>query len=151
MRSALSARFRVDPRVNERKLHVPQAVGTREKIERLKDKSDLAVTNGCQLIIVHGGNISAIKFVTAGRRRIEAAEHIHERGFAAATGAHDGYVFVIANLQRHAAQGVNDLFAHHVVLGDVLDVDQAGAVHLSHWPRGTKGTDETTAIDRSLV
>jgi hypothetical protein len=27
------------------------------------------------------------------------------------------------NLERHAAQGMNNFFAHHVILRDVLDID----------------------------
>src|SRR5207248_305136 len=89
----------------------------------LKDKADLSISNRREFVIVHRGNVSAIKFVTPGSRRIETSKHVHQRRFAAATGTHDGDVFVAPNLKRHAAQGVNDLFAHDVVLRDVFDID----------------------------
>src|SRR5262249_11792043 len=85
-------------------------------------KSDLAIANACQLIVRHAGNVASIEFVASGTRRIEAAEHIHQGRLAAATRSHDGEVFVAANLQGHAAQRTNNLFAHHVIFRDALDV-----------------------------
>src|SRR5262249_47958695 len=93
------------------------------KIERLKNKTDLAVANGRQLVVCHAGNVAAIEFVAPGTRCIEAPEHVHKGRFATATGPHDCEVFVAVNLQRHAPQCANNLFAHHVVFRDVLDVD----------------------------
>src|SRR5206468_5803503 len=87
-RGALPARFRIDPGVNKRKLDIPEAVGTRKKIEGLKNKSDLAIANGCEFIVAHGRNVAAIEFIASGARCIEAAEHVHQRRFAAATGSH---------------------------------------------------------------
>src|SRR6516162_466075 len=123
VRGLLAACFRINASINERELYIPQAVSARKKIERLKNKTDLAIANARQLIIRHARNVASIKFIASGTRRIEAAKHVHQRRFAAATGAHDCEVLVAANLQRHAAQRVNNLFAHHVVLRDVLDVD----------------------------
>src|SRR5437773_12300729 len=99
MRGPLTAAFRIHASVNERELHIPQAVSAGKEIKRLKNKTDLAIANGGQLIIRHAGNVASIEFVASGTRRIEAAEHVHERRFAASTWPHDGEVFVAANLQ----------------------------------------------------
>src|SRR4029077_12232386 len=85
VRRLLTACFRIDAGVNERKLHISQAVSARKKIERLKNKTDLAVANARQLIVRHAGNVASIEFIASGTRRVEAAEHVHKRRFAAAT------------------------------------------------------------------
>src|SRR5437667_12108696 len=82
---AFPARFRVDSRVNKRELDVPQAVRARKKVKRLKNKSDLAVANGCQFIIVHHGNVSAVEFIAAGIWRIEASKLVPHFLFAPPT------------------------------------------------------------------
>ena len=89
----------------------------------MKNEPDFAIANRGQLVVVHFRDILAVELVAAGARGIEAAEHVHERRFAAAARAHDGEVFVAMNLQRDTAQRVDDFLAHHVFLGDVLDVD----------------------------
>ena len=93
------------------------------KIEGLENETDLLVPDLGQLVAIHRGNVFAVKLVMPGAGRIEAAQHVHEGRFAAAARAHDGEIFVAMNLQRHAAQRVHGLLAHHVVLRDVLDVD----------------------------
>src|SRR6266576_2468958 len=123
VRGTLTACFRIDAGVNKRELHISQAVSARKKIEGLKNKTDLAIPNRRQLIVRHAGNVASIEFVASGTRRIEAAEHVHERRFAAATGAHNRQIFVAKNLQRHTTERVNNFFSHHVVFRDVLDVD----------------------------
>src|SRR5213079_696991 len=85
VRGPLTACFRIDAGVNERELHIPQAVSARKKIEGLKNKTDLAIANARQLIVRHAGNVASIEFVASGTRRIEAAKHVHECRFAAAT------------------------------------------------------------------
>src|SRR5207245_8475277 len=69
---ALPPRFRVDPRIDQRELDVSQTIGARQKIKRLKNKSDLAVTNRRQFIVVHRGNVATVEFVASRSRRIEA-------------------------------------------------------------------------------
>src|SRR5262249_34319997 len=128
VRGALTACFRLDTGVNKRELDIPQTVSARKKIERLKNKTDLAIANARQFVIAHAGYVASVEFVASGTRRIQATQHVHQRRFAAATGAHDCEVLVAANLQRHAAQRMNNFFAHLVVFGDVLDVDNKWAI-----------------------
>src|SRR5205085_3482654 len=130
----------------QRQLHVPQTGGAREKIEGLENKSDLAVPDRSQLVIIHRGNILAVEFVTARARRIKTAEHIHESRFTTAARPHDGEVFVAMDLEGHAAQRVHGLFAHHVMLRDVLDIDddrtaRSNRIRGEHipWPPASRG------------
>src|SRR6516225_11731225 len=73
-----------DSGVNERQLDIPQRCRSREKVERLKHETDLAIANGSELVVVHFGNGLAVKLVAARRRRTEATEHVHQRRFTAA-------------------------------------------------------------------
>jgi hypothetical protein len=114
---------RVNAGVDEGKLNVPQAGGAGEQIKGLEDESDLLVPDLGQLVAVHRRNVFAIELITSGAGRIEAAEHVHECRLATAARPHDGEVFVPMDLERDAAQGMHRLFAHHVMLGDVLDID----------------------------
>ena len=72
------ARLWVNARVNERQLDIAQTCRARQQVKRLEDKSDLAISDCGQLVIVHLGDIAAVEFVAPGRRRIETPEHIHE-------------------------------------------------------------------------
>ena len=117
-----------EARVDERQLDVVQRVGARQEIECLENETDLAVADVGELVVDHGGDVLAVELVAAGRRRIETAEHVHERRLARAGRAHDGEVFVAMDLQRDAAQGVDGLGAHLVELGHVLDLNDEGAV-----------------------
>jgi hypothetical protein len=89
----------------------------------LEDEPDLAIANRGQLVAVHLRDILAVEFVASGARRIEAAEHVHQSGFAAAARPHNGEVFVTPNLDGHSAQGMDDFLTHHVLLRDVLDIN----------------------------
>jgi hypothetical protein len=124
---AILARLRFDACVDEWQFDVPQTGRAREQIECLKNKTNLAIPNCREFVIVHLGNVLAVKLISARRRRIETTEHVHERRFATAARAHDRDVFVLMNLQRDPAQRAHSLFTHHVILGDGLDVDHDGA------------------------
>src|SRR5207237_87384 len=95
----------------------------REKIERLENKTDFSISNRGQFVIVHFRDVFPIEFIAPGSRGIQTTKHVHQRRLSAAARAHDGDVFVLMNLQRHSAQRAHGLFAHHVILGDVFDVD----------------------------
>ena len=54
LRGPFTACFGIDAGVNKRELDIPQAISARKKIERLKNKTDLAIPNARQLIVTHG-------------------------------------------------------------------------------------------------
>ena len=65
LRRAFLARFRIDPRVDEWQLDVSQTGRAREQIERLKNKTDLAIPNRREFVVVHLGHVLAVELVTA--------------------------------------------------------------------------------------
>src|SRR6266699_4645920 len=129
---AFFARFRIHSGVDEWKLNVAQTGGAREQIKCLKNEANFPISNRREFVIVHGCHVLAAKLVTSGSGSVEATKHVHERRFAAAAWPHDRDVFVVVNLERDPAQSPYDFFAHHIVLGDVLDVDDEGTPWLSH-------------------
>src|SRR6266478_309259 len=129
---AFFARFRIHSRVDEWKLNIAQTRGAREQVKCLKTEADLPISNRRKFVIVHGRYVLAVKLVTSGRGGVEATKHVHECRFAAAAWPHDRDVFVVVNLKRDPAQSPHDFFAHHVVLGDVLDIDDDGTPWSTH-------------------
>ena len=111
--------------VNQRQLDVVQRVGARQQVEGLEDEADFAVADFGELVVVHLADAGAVQFVAAGRRRVEAADQVHQRGFAGAGRPHDGDVFAALDFQRHVAQGVDGFRAHLVAPRNFLEADQA--------------------------
>ena len=110
--------------IDERQFHVVQRGGAGQKIEGLEDEADFLVADARQLIVVKIADELAVEPVAALRRRIEAADEVHQRGLARAGGAHDGDVFVVADVERDAAQGLHLLLRAHVVgAPQILDHD----------------------------
>src|SRR6266576_6363044 len=126
------ARFRLHSRVDEWKLNIAKTSGTREQVKCLENEADLPISNRREFVIVHGRYVLAVKLVTSGSGGVEATKHVHERRFATAAWPHDRDVLVAVNLKRDPAQSPHDFFAHHVVLGDVLDIDDDGTRWSSH-------------------
>ena len=54
-------------------------------------------------------------------------EHVGQRGLAGARGPHDRGERAVGEPDADAAEGVDDLGAHLVKLGDALDVDDKGS------------------------
>ena len=66
----------------------------------------------------------AIEPVAAAAGGVEAADDVHQRRFARAGGPHDGHVFVVADLEVNALEGIDLLLGTHVVgAPDVLKDD----------------------------
>jgi hypothetical protein len=90
--------------INQGQFDIAQRIGARQQIESLKNKTDFAVADFGQLIVVHLADLAAVEFVSAGGRRVQAAEQVHQGGFAGAGRPHDGDVFAALDFQRDAAQ-----------------------------------------------
>src|ERR1700719_3462553 len=123
---AFFSRFRMHTSVNKRKLDIAQAGRAREQVKCLKDEANLPISNRGQFVIVHRRYVLSVKLVTSGSGGVQATKHVHERRFAATARSHDRDVLVAVNLKRDAAQSTNDFFAHYVILGDILDIDNDG-------------------------
>ena len=111
--------------INQGQFHVAQRVGARQQIEGLKNEADFPVADFGELVVVHFADVAAVEFVGAAGWRVEAAEQIHQRGFAGAGRPHDGDVFAALDFQRHFAQRVDGLGAHLVAPRNFLEADQA--------------------------
>ena len=110
--------------VDERQLDVVQGSGAGEQVEGLEDEADFLVADAGELVVVQFADQLAVEPVLALGRRVEAADEVHERGFAGAGGAHDGHVLVVLDAQGDAAQGLDLLLGAHVVgAPEILDDD----------------------------
>jgi hypothetical protein len=114
--------------IDERQFDVVQRGGASEQVECLEDEADFLVANAGELIIVEFGDVVAVEPVMALRGRIEAAEEVHQRGFAGTGRAHDGDVLVVADTDVDAAQGVHLLVAHLVGLPEIVGDDDVAGV-----------------------
>ena len=112
--------------VEQGQLDIFQRRSAREQIETLKNEAELPIANVGQLVAVEARNIDAIEQVAAARRAIEAAEHIHQRGFSRAARAHEGDKLAPRNFQRNAAHGVHVHLAGAVGLVHVLQPNDSG-------------------------
>ena len=111
----LDARGRGGAVVDQRQFHVVQRGGARKQIECLEDEADFLVADARQLVVVEFADELTVEPVAALGRRIEAADQVHQRGFARAGRAHDGHVLVVPYAQVDAAEGVDLLLRAHVV------------------------------------
>jgi hypothetical protein len=105
--------------VDERQLDVVERRGARQQVEGLEDEPDLLVADARQLVVVHRAHLLAVQEVGALRRRVEAADEVHQRGLAGTRRAHDGHVLALLDLDRDPAQGVDLLLAHLIGLPQV--------------------------------
>lgn len=121
----LTALVSGDSGIDERQLHVVKRGAARQKIKSLKNEADFLIADIGQLIVIHIADRFAVEDEYPGSGRIQAAQDIHERGFARAAGAHDGHVFAPGDLQADSAQGVDDLRAHVIALADILQLNQS--------------------------
>ncbi len=77
--------------------------------------------------------------IAAAGRLVQAAQNVHESGFAAAAGAHDGDKLAALDADVDPAQSVHLGFAQVVVLVHVIDLNQAvastfgGRLHCGLW------------------
>ena len=131
----LPAFVRGNAGINQRQFHIAQRVGARQQVECLENKTDFAVADFGELVVVHLAHAVAVQLVFAGGRRVEAADEVHQRGFAGAARPHDGDVIAALDVQRNFAQRVDDFPAHLVAPRNFLQSDQA---------HGCFGADSTT-------
>ena len=114
--------------VEQRQLDILHRGGAREQIEALENETDLAVADVGQLVAIESGDVGAVEQVTAARRAVEAAEHVHQGRFARAARAHDGDELAALDLQRNAAHRMHIHLAGAVGLVDVLQLDDSGVL-----------------------
>ena len=110
--------------VDHRQLDVLQHAELRQQIEELKHEPDLPIPDARQLAHRGGGDLGAVELDAAFARRIEAAEDVHERGFAAARRADDGDEFAAVDVEVDVVERADFLAAEVVDLADVAEFDE---------------------------
>ena len=118
--------------VDQGQLDVVERGGPGQQVEGLEDEADLLVTDASQLVVVELGDVVSVEPVLALRGRVEAADEVHQRGFSGAGGPHDGDVFVVADAEIDAAEGVNLLITHLIGLPEIIGDDDITGT----WPVG---------------
>ena len=120
---ALDALLALQARVDQRQLDVVQRVRARQQIEGLKHEADFLVAHARELAIVHLRDELAVQPILAVVRRVEAADHVHQRRFAGARRPHDRHVLAALDREIDAAQRIDRLLAHSVVALQVVRFD----------------------------
>ena len=109
--------------VEEGEFDVFEGGGAGEEVEALEDESDFLVADVGEFVAVELGDVCAVEEVVAGGGAVEAADHVHEGGFAGAAGAHEGDEFAGLDVECDAADGVHIYLAGVVGLVDVGECD----------------------------
>src|SRR5206468_4397447 len=105
--------------VKKRELDVFQRAGPRDQIEALKDEPDFPVPNLREGILSRPRNIPPIQPVVAASGGVQAADNVHERGFAGPRGAHDRHELSTLDLQADTAHRVHLDVAEPIDLPEV--------------------------------
>src|SRR6266571_5227791 len=87
---ALRPAWKMPMDVEHRQFDVLERRSSGQQIETLKNKTNLLVPNIGQLVAVELGDVGAVQPITPLSGPIQAADDVHESGFARTTGAHDG-------------------------------------------------------------
>src|SRR5712671_4563828 len=111
--------------VGQRHHHVFHCAGAGQKIEALKDESNLGVSQRRPLIGGVVGDFLAIEPILPGCRPIQTSEEVHERALAGAGLSHQRHHFAALDLERDALKHGDLDLAEEVGLVDVLQVDKS--------------------------
>ena len=120
---ALMALLAADAGVEEGELDVGLGSGAGQEVEALEDETDLEAADLGEAVVVECADVGAVKAVEAGGGHVETADDVHEGGFAAAAGAHDGDHFAELDVEVDAAEGANFHVAHFVCFGELDGFD----------------------------
>ena len=105
--------------VQKRQRHIIQRRQLGQQVEGLEHKADLLVAHLGQLLAGAFGNLPATQQIAAGGGHIQAADQVHQRGLAAAGGAHNGQIIPLGHIQIHILQHAGHGFAHGIILADI--------------------------------
>ena len=73
-----------DAAVHQRLADVVEHGQARQQVEALEHEADLEVADARELDVVHVRRVAPVEHVAAGRRRVEAADEVHQRRLAGA-------------------------------------------------------------------
>ena len=89
-------------------------------MELLEDEADLAIADLREGVPRHFGDRLPVHDDTAPGRRVETADHVHERRLAGARRTHHGQELAAFDSHRHAVESAYGLVADEVVLVEVF-------------------------------
>ncbi len=107
------------PGVHQRQGDLLEGRGARQQVELLEDEADAAAADARLGVVGQLADVLAAQQVSSAVGRVQTAEDVHQRALAAARRPHDGQELPLAHLQVEAAQGMDDVLAHLIALGDV--------------------------------
>src|SRR5882724_461997 len=113
----------VNTRIKRRQFGILQRRRSRQQIEPLKNKPDLAVADPSQLPFLQPRNIRAFEQIASRAGLVQASKNIHERGFTAAACTHNGNELSPPDLEVNTAQRVHLSFAQMINLVQVLGLN----------------------------
>ena len=112
-----------DAGIHRGQRHVVARIDGAEQIVALKNKAEALAPKPGQLIGAHGGSFRALHPVRAGRGGVEAAEDIHQRGFARAGLADNGHKIAFFYAQSDVFEHMHAVFAAAEIAVDVVTFD----------------------------
>src|SRR5258708_9174883 len=115
--------FRTNTCVNQRKFHILQTCRARQQIKRLKDETDLAISNLGQFIVFHRSHIFPVEMILAGGGSVETTDHVHQGRFAATGRTHDRQILIAMDHHIDTSQCLNQHVTHPILLSDAGDLD----------------------------
>lgn len=124
LEGALAALVGVHARVEKRQLDVLPDRRARQEVEGLEDEAELLIADARQCLRGHRGHVFAVEPVAALRRRVEAAEDVHQGGLAGAGRADDRDELAAIDPHVHAAQRLHRVLAGVVHLAHALQLDE---------------------------
>ncbi|MNF61755.1 hypothetical protein D3C84_434150 [compost metagenome] len=100
--------------------------GRGNQVVALEDEAERLAAQPGELVVVEVGDVLAGETVAAFAGAVQAAEDVHQGGFARARGADDGDELAGADGQGHAAQhlGLGRAVVAAVTLADAVEMDQ---------------------------
>src|SRR2546423_12138854 len=110
--------------VEQRELDVLPDRRARQKIEGLENESDFLIADARQRAGREQRDVFAVEPILAGRRRVEAAEDVHQRRLAGARRSDDRDEVAAVDAGVDAAQRLHLVLAGVVDLGDLLEVNE---------------------------
>ncbi len=111
------------PRVDQRHLDIGERGQSGQQVEGLEDEANVAIAGPGEPRVAHRRNELAVQSIVARGRRIQAADHVHQRRLAGTRRAHDRRIFVLANGQIDAIERMNRFATHLIGATNVRQLD----------------------------
>ena len=118
--STLAAFAATEVGQQQRQLDVLACGQYRQQVVELEDKADVRRAPVRQLPVRHAGEFDTADFDAAGRRFVETAQQVQQRGLAGTRRPHQGKKLAIGNVEVQFVQYVDAFFAFLVNAADTF-------------------------------